>query len=98
MERITQKDLEVLTERINKATGSPLEPYRRRGKYGKRKAGFTANIGNHHLSYAYGGVELQRTTSEGGGVTVTSHNGYGTKRELYNFMIAYLDGLSDSKN
>ena len=92
--RITQKDLEILTDRINKATDSPMAPYRRNGDEGKRKAGFTANIGNYHLSYAYGGVKLERMFNEGGAVSTISTGGFGTKRELYNWMQAFLSGIA----
>ncbi len=98
MDRITQKDLEVLTERINKAAGSPLTPYTRNGETGHRLAEFHANIGNYHLDYAFGGVELHRMVNEHGGITGISRGGHGTKRELYEFMFAYLDGLRDGKN
>lgn len=63
--RITQKDLEAVVKRINLITKSPLAPYSK-DKNGVRKA----NIGNYHLSYAYGGVSLQRMDSDGGGVTL----------------------------
>ncbi len=90
--RITQKDLECLTQRINEATNSPLIPYRRNGTEGKRHTGFTANIGNYHLDYAYGGVKLVRMVNGGGGITEISRDGFGTKRELYNWMRAFLVG------
>lgn len=98
MERITQKDLEYLVERINKVTGSPTSPYRRNGKKGNRQTGFIANIGNYHLDYAYGGVKLGRMVNEGGGVTNISEMGFGTKRKLYNWMRAYLAGIEIRKN
>jgi len=82
--RITQSDLESLVDRINKATDSPTEPYTDR----------KANLGNYHLSYAYGGVKLHRMHNEHGGVETVSTGGYGTKRELYNWMSAFLDGIA----
>ena len=97
MNRITQKDLEYLVKRINEVTDSPLSSYTRNGKKGKREVGFTANIGNYHLDYAYGGVKLGRMVSEGGGVTNISDMGFGTKRELYNWMRAFLAGLEFNK-
>jgi len=87
MYRITQKDLETMTERINKATDSPETPYDRTG------GNISANIGNYHLDYAYGGVKLVRMTNTGGAIRVISDNGYGTKRELYNWMQAFLSGM-----
>ncbi len=97
MERITQKDLEIQVKRINKATNSPNGPYTRNGKKGKREAGFTANVGNYHLDYAYGGVTLVRMVTESGGITEISRNGFGTKRELYNWMGAFLTGINQSE-
>ena len=84
MDRITQKDLEILTDRINEVTGSPTKCYSGPGK---------ANIDNYHLSYAYGGVKLERMCNEHGGVTTTSIGGFGTKRDLYNWMQAFLAGI-----
>lgn len=51
-DRITDKQLEALCDRLNKLTRSPLTPYTRTGN------SFKANIGNYHLSHAYGGVCL----------------------------------------
>lgn len=89
MYRITQKDLEILTKRINESTDSPLEPYT------KKDNSIKVNVGNYHLDYAYGGVKLVRMVNEGGGITNISTTGYGTKRELYNWMQAFLAGLSN---
>ena len=88
--RITDKDLENVVARINRITNSPLEAYTK-DENGK----FRANTGNYHLSYAYGGVELQRMHNEAGGVTTPLNTGHVTKRELYNLMQAYINGLQD---
>ena len=92
--RITQKDLEILVKRINEATKSPIAQYIATPPDNKIKA----NIGNYHLSYAYGGVKLERMCNESGGVNTVSTGGFGTKRELYNWMQAFLRGLSISLN
>ncbi len=89
MERIKESDLEHQVKRINKATESPETPYTR-----NHQAKLTANIGNYHLDYAYGGVKLVQMLSPGGGITVISNGGFGTKRELYNWMHAFLAGLA----
>ena len=92
MNRITTAQLENLVKRINERTGSPLTTYT------KNKDGATrANIGNYYLDWAYGGVKLDRVCNEGGGVNSISNAGFGTKRELYNWMQAFLMGLSDNK-
>ena len=90
--RITQKDLESLVKIVNKTTGHAPEPYTQ--KDGK----FTANIGTYLLDYAYGGVKLVQLVSDGGGITTISSGGYGTKRELYNWLRAFLAGLESSKH
>jgi hypothetical protein len=89
MNRITEKQLESLCQYINELTGSPLTPYTR------DEQGFRANIGNYHLSYAYGGVCLHRMVNEGGGIRTPLVSGHVTKRELYNAMQAYIRGLDD---
>ena len=81
--RITQRDLEGLADTLNKVTDSPIAPY----SNGK------ANVGNYHISYAYGGACLHRMANEHGGVTCPIQNHHSPKRELYNAMHAYLSGL-----
>ena len=88
--RITQKDLEYLADRINESTKSPMKPWNPKTR--------KANIGNYHLSYAYGGVKLEKMCTSGGGVTTVSTGGFGTKRELYNWMQAFLAGIAKSKD
>ena len=92
MERIKQKDLEILVERINKATNSPLKAYRRDNPTGK----YTGNVGHYSLDYAYGGVKLVRMVNQSGGIRVISTGGFGTKRELYHWLQAFLAGLTDT--
>ena len=90
MERITEKQLENLCARINKATGSPETPWSRDGS-----GQLVSNVGNYHLSGAYGGVSLHRMASYGGGsVHDVFSCGHTTKRDLYNRMWAFLAGLS----
>ena len=86
MKHIKQQDLQALVERINIATKSPLVPY-------SNNDGLMANIDNYHLDYIYNGVQLVRVVNEKGGVAVINTTGYGTKRELFYWMGAYLDGL-----
>lgn len=100
MERIRQKDLEYCVERINKITNSPITAYTQNKSKSSALAGVLPdspspwNIGNYYLDYAYGGVKLVRVISEGGGIEVISTGGYGTKRELYSWMNAFLAGIS----
>lgn len=88
MDRIKQKDLEYLTDRINQATNSPMAQYTR------ENGDIHSNIGNYHLDYAYGGVKLVRMSNEHGAISDISRQGYGTKRELYVWMQAFLAGIA----
>ena len=88
MERITDKQLEHLVERINNLTNNPTVPYQ-----AKDGGGLTANIGSHVLDWAYSGVQLHQITNEGGAINVISNDGYGTKRQLHAFMRGMVQGL-----
>ena len=89
MQRITEKQLESLCQYINELTGSPLTAYT------QTKDSFKANIGNYHISHAYGGVCLHRMVNEGGGIRTILTSGHVTKRELYNLMQSYAQGFND---
>ena len=84
--RINKAQLESMVERINEATGHPLEAWTKQedGKY-------KANIGTYVLDWAYGGVRLSQMASEGGGQRDIT--GRGTKRETYERMHCYLKGI-----
>ena len=90
--RITQKDLECLRDRINETTGSPMAAYTKQAD-----GTFKGNIGHYCLDYAYGGVKLERFVNEHGGVETITTGGYGTKRELYDKMQAFLAGIAEGK-
>ena len=49
MQSVTKKTIEAQIERLNRETNNPLTPYVRDGEK------FTAQLGNYHLSGAYGG-------------------------------------------
>jgi len=89
--RITNKDLYARVEMINKLTKSPEESYTtdENGKY-------TASPGNFHIDGAYGGVRLVRICPDGHGTYIIS-GPYTTKRGLYIWMGAYIQGLSFRK-
>ena len=84
MERITRKQLDFLCERINNAKKTPAKPYER------IDGSLVGQIGNYHLSGAYGGVCLHQTMTEGGGVRDVFSCGHVPKRDLYQMMSAYL--------
>jgi hypothetical protein len=86
--RTSLKTLETLCRWINERTGSPLEPYTK-----DENGNFRANVGNYHLSGAYGGYCLHRMHSEGGGVTTPLIHGHVPKRELETAMRAFLAGI-----
>lgn len=87
MQRITEKDLIAVCERINRATKSPLVPWV------KTATGCQSSVGNYHLSFAYGGVNLERMVNDKGGVANVFGHGHVPKRELYEQMHAFLRGL-----
>jgi hypothetical protein len=91
MDRITNKQLSALCEWLNEITDSPAEPYTQID--GKLRA----NIGNYHISGAYGGVCLHRMMNESGGVNTPLSSGHGTKRELFEQMHAYIRGIELGK-
>jgi hypothetical protein len=87
MQRITEKQLESLVQWVNELTNSPPTSYTRTDDK------LTANIGNYHLYFAYGGVNLHRMTNTGGGVNTPLGEGTRTKRELFNQLHAFINGL-----
>ena len=89
MERISKRVLDTLVERLNAETDSPQTPWTR--KEGDTRA--TANIGNFHLSQAYGGYCVHRMFNEGGGVTTPIVASHIPARELYGLIHAFLRGL-----
>jgi len=86
--RITKDNLEGSVRTLNRLTKSPETQYTR-NKQGK----LSANIGNYHLDWAYGGVRLNRMVSVGGGIKVISPFGFGTKRELYVFINGCIEAI-----
>lgn len=91
MNRITEKHLQAICDRINRMTGNPLTPY------AKTDAGHKANIGNYHLDYAYGGASLHQMRSEGGAVKDIFRCGHIPKKELANKMWAFIDGIETAQ-
>lgn len=88
MEHITTAQLEGMVKRVNEVQGTPLTAWT------KTPTGVRANIGNYHLDWAYSGVALCQMLNEGGGIRHITP-GFGTKRECYYQIRAYLDGLHD---
>lgn len=88
MDRITIKRLETLIHRLNTLTGENPEPYTR-GEDGR----WRANVGTYTLSRAYGGVQLERMHSEGGGVTAPLGIGHTSNRDLWERVHAMIRGI-----
>ena len=93
MDRITNKHLEAQIKYLNDITGSPETPWAR-GDDGK----LVANVGNYHLSGAYGGVCVHRMENEHGGVSTPITYGHVPKRELHGKLRAYIDGIEHGLN
>jgi hypothetical protein len=88
--RITRSFLEAKAATINRMTNSPLESSRIiDGKY-------RANVGNYHISGAYGGYCLHRMATEGGGVNDVFNSGHMPARDLAALISAYTAGLYDA--
>ena len=80
-QRITDAMLDRRVDLLNQVLGRPEKPWTK-----KPDGGMVANIGNLHISGAYGGVSLHEMMNQGGGVNDISQIGYVPKRELYNFI------------
>ena len=87
MQTITKKFLQAQIERLNRETNSPSTPYVREGEK------FTAQIGNYHLSGAYGGYSLHRMETDGGGISDVFGSGHITKRDLSARISAMMRGI-----
>jgi hypothetical protein len=92
MNRVTLNQLQAVIDRINRETGSPVEPYVLDAD-GKNRA----QIGCYHLSRAYGGFALHRMVTEGGGVSSPLSTGHIPARDLLNRMHAFLLGLDAAR-
>ena len=87
MQTITKKIIEAQIERLNRETNSPSTPYVREGEK------FTAQLGNYHLSGAYGGYSLHRMETDGGGISDVFGSGHITKRDLSSRISAMMRGI-----
>ena len=84
-------ELEAIVARINTATGSPSEPYTKTAD-----GHYKANVGNYHLSSAYGGYALHKMANEDGGVH-DIFGGHMPKSVLAHLMRAYLAGITSQR-
>ena len=91
MKPVTIKDLQAIVDSLNRMTQSPMAPYLCTG--GRS----VAQIGNYHLSQAYGGVALLRMVNDAGGVRDVLMSWHVPRRELQTAMFAYIRGMEDSQ-
>ena len=91
--RITLADIEQQVALLNTITGSPMTPW---SKLETPEGGHTmsANIGNYHVSQQYGGVCIHRMHSAGGGVSTPIFYGHLPKRDAFNRLVAFIQGVS----
>jgi hypothetical protein len=95
--RTNKKELTMLVTRLNDITGNPQESYSVIVDENGTKI-ISANIGNYHLDFAYGGVSLSQIVSEGGGTRYISTCGKVTKAALATWIRAYIAGIELIKN
>jgi len=87
MQTVTKKDLKSQVDRLNREMNLPLVPYIREGDK------FIAQIGNFHLSGAYGGYSLHKMVTDGGGVSDVFGCGHVPKRDLSARISAMIVGI-----
>jgi len=88
MQTVTKKDLKSQVDRLNREMNLPLVPYIREGDK------FIAQIGNYHLSGAYGGHALHKMVTDGGGISDVFGCGHITKRDLSARISAMIAGIN----
>lgn len=91
MNSISIKDIENRITYLNKITNSPATYSNRDGSE------FSANIGHYMSDQAYGGIKLARVTNSAGGTTDVLRCGYTTKKNFYNLLNAYIEGIERGK-
>lgn len=85
--RTTEKMLQNQVDYLNELMGTPKKPWT--SENGKTRS----NIGNYHLYFAYGGVCLHQIMNEGGGVKTPIGGGCVPKKELYQKLTAFIEGI-----
>jgi len=92
MNRVTESQLLSLVARLNNLTGNPVNSYT------ETESNFVANVGNFHLSHAYGGVALMQMCNEGGGCSMPLMQGHTTKRDCYDQIYAFVKGIEYARS
>jgi len=99
MARVTQAELDTLVRQVNEALGRPIGTWTRHdvpcsscGVTHTAQSRYTANVGNIHLSQAYGGVQVVEVINDEGGMSQLTYH-HGTKREAALFLRGMLAGI-----
>ena len=87
MRRITKRDLQAGIDRLNRITGNPMTPWTR-----DEDDKMTANLGNYHLSQAYGGYCVHQMHNPGGGVNAPVTHGHIPARDCYERLHSFING------
>ena len=90
--RISIKQLEALVTTLNQFTGSSKVYSIKNDETGKHEI----QVSHFHLNGAYGGWQLVRTMNNGGGITVITNGDYETKKDLFNSIHNYINGIEFS--
>jgi len=89
--RVTIKQLERKIALLNEITGNPDKPWRK--EVNENGVIHRANIGNYHLSGAYGGYKVERMEAMNGSTSDILNTGFTTKRELLNAISYFIEGI-----
>jgi hypothetical protein len=92
MKRITTKDLEAIVVRLNTITCNPQEPYSK-----DINGRLRPNAGNYWIDQAYGGNKLVQMGDDSGTRDVSTI-GYAPKRDLFDWIDAYIKGFLNHTN
>ena len=57
-----------------------------------------AQIGNYHIDGAYGGVSLHQMVNDGGGIRDVFSCGHVPKRELFDRICAFMEGIRTAQD
>ncbi len=91
MYRINIKQIEKLIDRLNETAGTP------KSAYTKNSDGrLVPNPDHFYLAQAYGGCKLEQIC-KGGGARDPISMGFVTKRECFDLVSAYLNGMESAK-
>ena len=90
MKRITLAFIETQIDLLNIKTNNKSEPWTRSDNRS------VANVGNYHLSEAYGGCSLVQVTNTGGACSDVFNSGHVSKREISDLISAYVKGIESN--